>query len=91
MCGIYGIFGREPDRPPDAEVLTAMDTALVHRGPDGRGLHVDGSLGMGMRRLSIIDLKGGEQPISNEQRSVWVVFSTLPSGPKKIAAPGWWG
>ena len=75
MCGIYGIFGREPDRPPDAEVLTAMDTALVHRGPDGRGLHVDGSLGMGMRRLSIIDLKGGEQPISNEQRSVWVVFN----------------
>jgi asparagine synthase (glutamine-hydrolysing) len=75
MCGIYGMLGRHPGRPPDRDVLARMGAALAHRGPDGGGVHEDGPLGMGMRRLSIIDLATGDQPIANEDRSVWVVFN----------------
>jgi asparagine synthase (glutamine-hydrolysing) len=73
MCGIAGLLnwaslmGREP--------LAAMIGQLHHRGPDGRGFHVDGPIGLAHARLSIIDLAGGDQPIPNEDRSVWVVFN----------------
>jgi len=75
MCGIFGTFGIEATRPADVGQLDGMSNALVHRGPDGGGLHTDGSLAIGMRRLSIIDLKTGDQPLANEDRSVWVVFN----------------
>src|SRR5262245_26708541 len=75
MCGIYGIVGSDSDKAADVEVLKRMDRALIHRGPDGCGLHVAGSAAIGMRRLSIIDLKSGDQPIPNEDRTVWVVFN----------------
>ncbi|HEV8614014.1 MAG TPA: asparagine synthase (glutamine-hydrolyzing) [Methylomirabilota bacterium] len=75
MCGIYGIFGNDPARAVDSGALARMAVALAHRGPDGGGVHEDGPLGMGMRRLSIIDLATGDQPMANEDGSVWVVFN----------------
>lgn len=59
----------------DAEVVHRMCQAIVHRGPDDEGLFVKAGTGLGMRRLSIIDLSGGHQPVFNEDRSVWVVFN----------------
>ena len=79
MCGIVGIV--EPyGRPVDRGVLTAMSGTIVHRGPDDSGEHVDGPVGLGMRRLSIIDLAGGAQPMSNQgcaraAGAVWVVYN----------------
>ena len=52
-----------------------MCQTIVHRGPDDEGIYVDGPVGLGMRRLSIIDLAGGHQPLSNEDGTVWVVFN----------------
>jgi asparagine synthase (glutamine-hydrolysing) len=75
VCGIYGAFATDPQRPAEAALLDRMGHALAHRGPDGGGTHVAGALGMGMRRLSIIDLAGGEQPMSNEDATIWVVFN----------------
>src|SRR5262245_32807141 len=75
MCGIFGVFGVEQNRPAERSVLLRMAEATVHRGPDGGGFHTDGSLGFGMRRLSIIDLKTGEQPLASEDQKVWVVFN----------------
>jgi asparagine synthase (glutamine-hydrolysing) len=75
MCGIYGVFWKDPARPVDARLLDRMGAALVHRGPDAGGTHVDGALGIGMRRLSVIDLVTGDQPIANEDGSAWVVFN----------------
>jgi len=71
MCGICGIASREG--APDAERLAAMSAALVHRGPDSGGEHFDGPVALGARRLSIIDLAGGDQPIENEDGSCVVV------------------
>jgi asparagine synthase (glutamine-hydrolysing) len=75
MCGIFGLFGTDREQPASAVVLEKMARALVHRGPDGGGVHRDGALGIGMRRLSIIDLDTGSQPIANEDGTVWVVFN----------------
>jgi asparagine synthase (glutamine-hydrolysing) len=75
MCGIYGLFNRDRERPVDVGLLDRMEASLHHRGPDGGGRYTDGPFGMGMRRLSIIDLKTGDQPVPNENRSVWVVFN----------------
>ena len=79
MCGIAGMIGREGGGRDGeviaAEQIRAMTDAIVHRGPDDEGIHVQGNVGLGMRRLSIIDLAGGHQPIYNEDRSVWVVFN----------------
>ena len=74
MCGIAGIVG-SVNRPVDDAVLRAMTDALWHRGPDDEGFLVQRSVGLGMRRLSIIDVEGGRQPIHNEDKSVWVVFN----------------
>ncbi len=75
MCGIAGAasFGGAP--PPDEHLVRAMCATIVHRGPDDEGIGVFGPVAMGMRRLSIIDLAGGHQPIFNEDRSVAVVFN----------------
>jgi asparagine synthase (glutamine-hydrolysing) len=73
MCGICGKFNFDGAEPVPAGLLTSMCDVMVHRGPDDAGYLLDGSAGLGMRRLSIIDLAGGHQPISNEDGSVWVV------------------
>jgi asparagine synthase (glutamine-hydrolysing) len=73
MCGIAGIL--DFDRHPSHEDVTPMVSILRHRGPDADGFLVDGPLAMGMRRLSIIDLARGDQPIFNEDRTVGVVFN----------------
>src|SRR5437867_1700836 len=74
MCGICGRFNFDA-RPVVEGELTAMRDAMVHRGPDGQGLFVDGPVGLGHRRLSIIDLAGGHQPLGNEDASVTIVFN----------------
>lgn len=73
MCGICGSVNYRTAAPADARTVRAMAASMIHRGPDDDGFHVDGEVALGMRRLSIIDLEGGAQPIANERRSVWVV------------------
>ncbi|HEY9610894.1 asparagine synthase (glutamine-hydrolyzing) [Allocoleopsis sp.] len=75
MCGICGVIFAEHDRPVDAKLIESMSATIVHRGPDEQGIHVDGNVGLGSRRLSIIDLEGGRQPIHNEDKTIWVVFN----------------
>lgn len=72
MCGIYGVF-RFDASAVEPVLLSRMGDAIVHRGPDDQGRHVDGSCGIGMRRLSIIDPAGGHQPISSADGRTWVV------------------
>ena len=74
MCGIAGILGGG-ERPVKLDELRAMSGMLVHRGPDDDGYYLDASVGLTMRRLSIIDLESGRQPVRNEDGSVWVVFN----------------
>ncbi len=74
MCGIAGKY-RLDGAPVDRRLLKRMAGAMVHRGPDDEGFYVDGAFGMTMRRLSIIDLGAGHQPLCNEDGSVWVVFN----------------
>ena len=73
MCGIAGIVHRDGQRPVAPEDLGAMAAAMRHRGPDGEGFLTEGSVGFTMRRLAVIDLAGGNQPVWNEDRSVGVV------------------
>jgi asparagine synthase (glutamine-hydrolysing) len=72
MCGIYGIL-ELGGAPAAASCLDAMARKTIHRGPDDEGRHVAGPIAMGMRRLSIIDLAGGHQPLSNEDGTLWLV------------------
>ncbi|HMJ87604.1 MAG TPA: asparagine synthase (glutamine-hydrolyzing), partial [Vicinamibacterales bacterium] len=74
MCGIAGIV-RWDGRPVLEDEVRAMCQAMVHRGPDEEGVYLGAGVGLGMRRLSIIDLESGQQPISNEDGSIWVVFN----------------
>ena len=74
MCGIVGIV-RNDGNPVDEQLLSRMNDAIRHRGPDEDGFYVNGSVGMAMRRLTIIDLKSGQQPIHNHDRSSWIVFN----------------
>ncbi len=74
MCGICGIFDRS-SKPVDQPLLERMMAAIAHRGPDGAGMYVNGGIGLGHRRLSIIDLQGGSQPIANEDGTLWVIFN----------------
>lgn len=75
MCGICGIF--EYERPSDipTELVHAMNQTMVHRGPDDGGVFVGPGIGLGHRRLSIIDLAGGHQPMSNEDKTIWVLLN----------------
>jgi len=75
MCGIAGILGSDSRSAPTRTELAAMIGQLHHRGPDGSGDYCEGEIGLAHARLSIIDLSGGDQPIHNEDRSVWVVFN----------------
>jgi asparagine synthase (glutamine-hydrolysing) len=74
MCGIAGLVNRE-GVAADRDILARMTATLRHRGPDGEGYYLDGPAGLGHRRLSIIDLDGGAQPMSNEDGSVWVSYN----------------
>jgi asparagine synthase (glutamine-hydrolysing) len=75
MCGIAGIVSAEAGDRIDPAAIHRMCTAILHRGPDDEGVFVKDGTGLGMRRLSIIDLSGGHQPVFNEDRTVWVVFN----------------
>lgn len=75
MCGICGVTYFERERPVGQREVKAMCDAIVHRGPDDEGIFIKNNFGMGMRRLSIIDLATGHQPISNEDGSIWIVFN----------------
>jgi asparagine synthase (glutamine-hydrolysing) len=75
MCGIAGIYNYATEEPVDATTLRRMTDALIHRGPDDEGFYVEGPIGLGVRRLSIIDIAGGHQPIFNEDGSVAVVLN----------------
>jgi len=75
MCGLAGIFDTRGRRPIDGELLAAMTAALVHRGPDDGGTYADAGVGLGHRRLSIIDLASGHQPLFNEDGTVAVTYN----------------
>lgn len=75
MCGIAGIFEYEANGAVSADVLVRMCQVIRHRGPDDQGIYCRGQIGLGARRLSIIDLATGHQPLSSEDGSVWVAFN----------------
>ncbi len=75
MCGICGKLNFDRDKPVSPILVKAMADMIQHRGPDDEGFFVKGPVGLGFRRLSIIDLKTGHQPLSNEDGSVWIVFN----------------
>jgi asparagine synthase (glutamine-hydrolysing) len=75
MCGLSGIYNYKSLEPISERVLKAMNDTLVHRGPDDEGFYVCKEIGLGHRRLSIIDLAAGHQPMTNEDGTVWVAFN----------------
>jgi asparagine synthase (glutamine-hydrolysing) len=75
MCGIAGLWYRDPSRMADRAQLTRMIGAIPHRGPDGTGYHTEPGVGLGHARLSIIDLGGGAQPIHNGDETVWITYN----------------
>jgi asparagine synthase (glutamine-hydrolysing) len=75
MCGICGKVLFDPDAAVSQPLLRAMTDTIRHRGPDDQGFYLSGPVGLGFRRLSIIDLDGGHQPISNEDGTIWIVFN----------------
>ena len=75
MCGICGKLNFDRENPISSGLLKRMADTLYHRGPDDEGFYVSGPVGLGFRRLSIIDLASGHQPLSNEDGTVWIVFN----------------
>src|SRR3989449_6103421 len=75
MCGIVGIVKLNPQAAVDEVGLKRMRDVLRHRGPDGGGLGSEGRVGLGMRRLAIVDVAGGRQPMANEDGTVWIVYN----------------
>ncbi len=75
MCGIAGQFNFQRREPVERETIVRMARSIVHRGPDDEGFFVAGPVGLGFRRLSIIDLTGGHQPMSDAEEAVWVIFN----------------
>jgi asparagine synthase (glutamine-hydrolysing) len=75
MCGICGIYNFDPGENVSPEVLATMNRRIFHRGPDDEGFYIANNLGLAMRRLSIIDVAAGHQPMSNEDGSLWLVFN----------------
>src|SRR3954452_23877665 len=75
MCGIAGIIATDRLAPGDDARAVAMRDVIDYRGPDGAGLHRDDQAVLAHRRLSIVDLSGGHQPLSNETGTVWVTFN----------------
>lgn len=75
MCGICGIFNTDRARRVERDTLAEMNQRIVHRGPDDEGFFVESNVGLAMRRLSIIDIRTGHQPITNEDENVWIVYN----------------
>lgn len=75
MCGICGLVYADPARVVEESLIRSMCATIVHRGPDDEGVYVSGPVGLGARRLSIIDLEGGHQPLSNEDGSLWIAYN----------------
>jgi asparagine synthase (glutamine-hydrolysing) len=75
MCGICGILYPSGNKNVDRTILERMNRQIVHRGPDDEGFFVEGNVGLAMRRLSIIDIQTGHQPIANEDETFWIVFN----------------
>jgi len=75
MCGICGVFHSERTRRVSRDLLVGMNQQIVHRGPDDDGYLVEENVGLAMRRLSIIDVQTGQQPLSNEDGNIWIVFN----------------
>src|SRR6266436_1041557 len=75
MCGIAGQFNFQRREPVERETIVRMARSIAHRGPDDEGFFISGSLGLGFRRLSIIDLAGGHQPMSDAEETVWVILN----------------
>jgi asparagine synthase (glutamine-hydrolysing) len=75
MCGIAGQFNFQRREPVERETIVRMARSIAHRGPDDEGYFTSGPIGLGFRRLSIIDLAGGHQPMSDAQETVWVIFN----------------
>ena len=75
MCGITGVFDLRERRPINKEALQRINDMQQHRGPDEGGIHLEPGIGLGHRRLSIIDIATGQQPLANEDDSVWIVFN----------------
>jgi asparagine synthase (glutamine-hydrolysing) len=92
MCGIAGIVNSVQSERIDEEIIHRMCNKIVHRGPDDEGIYVKAGVGLGMRRLSIIDLSGGHQPVFNEDRTIWVVYNgeiyNFPELRKALVAQG---
>ena len=74
MCGIAGIVNKD-GAPVDRELLARMNESIRHRGPDDDGFYLSDGVGLAMRRLAIIDLAHGQQPIHNQDRTAWIVFN----------------
>src|SRR6266851_159993 len=75
MCGICGQFNFVRNEPVEPDTVRRMTATMVHRGPDDDGHLFDGPIGLGFRRLSIIDLAGGHQPMSDAEETVWVILN----------------
>jgi asparagine synthase (glutamine-hydrolysing) len=75
MCGITGQYNFERHEPVERETIVRMARSIAHRGPDDEGFFIAGPVGLGFRRLSIIDLAGGHQPMSDAKETVWVIFN----------------
>src|SRR5271155_3524677 len=75
MCGICGKLAFDNQSTVSPSLVKAMADSIRHRGPDDEGYYVAGQVGLGFRRLSIIDLKSGHQPLANEDDSIWIVFN----------------
>ncbi|MCP5430626.1 MAG: amidotransferase 1, exosortase A system-associated [Chromatiaceae bacterium] len=75
MCGIAGIFNTRSEDAPQTELINRMTDAITHRGPDESGIHLEPGLALGHRRLSVIDIASGQQPLFNEDRSAAIVFN----------------
>ena len=92
MCGICGTINIEKGTPISRSLLSSMCATIKHRGPDDEGIFVQNNVGLGTRRLSIIDIEGGHQPLSNEDGSVWVAFNgeiyNFPDLRKELIARG---
>jgi asparagine synthase (glutamine-hydrolysing) len=91
MCGICGMIQPE-DNPVNIETLKRMNEAIHHRGPDSDGFYLNHNVGLAMRRLAIVDLVSGDQPIPNEDRTIWVILNgeiyNFPENRKKLEARG---
>lgn len=75
MCGICGVYNMRSGELISQELIERMSRQISHRGPDDNGIYLSGNIGLGFTRLSIIDLSGGHQPISNETGDIWIVFN----------------